>query len=621
LFSADFIHLHTGALEVTMHERQFKASLLPIMVIIFCILMVGIVAGAFALNRQSQAVTVRRVPEDYPTIQAAIQAADPADLIEVQAGTYNENLVLDRPVTLTAATFDAANPANNTTVINGGDGVTMTVPPNLTQMPIVRGFVIQSNSGGIQAASPFIVEFSFFLGSSDQVSYQWGAGGINRNNVYFKPGDDAIHLDHTDRPLLIENNRILYATDDGIEANLQDKPSPPAIVDINIWNNIIIGSRDDGIQLIDFPGAPQDTNRRFVIVGNLIANSQKAGIGLMPNASSVEDFSGADLIEPVRIFNNTFYGNNHGISGGDNLVAFNNIIVNSTGRGIWRAEGPPGSNSAVSYTLFFNNTLDADQSAIGPGIVTGQDPLFSAPPNPGPDGAWETVDDDFSGLLLQASSPAIDKGITQYTTVSGELVPANELTGFIGAAPDLGWREFGSPIVITPTASPIPSPTLAVSPTVLLPTLTQPFTVIPPTATVVTVAPPPTATVLTPTPNLPTVTPTPTLPSPPTITTTPTTPQLSLLSVTPNSGQANTTINVTLSGTGFEDSGTVSFEGGQGTAPQVTRVEVVNANTIVITVNTAVDAGAATQVWDVRVTNPNNTSAVLPDAFTVNVGP
>jgi hypothetical protein len=65
----------------------------------------------------------------------------------------------------------------------------------------------------------------------------------------------------------------------------------------------------------------------------------------------------------------------------------------------------------------------------------------------------------------------------------------------------------------------------------------------------------------------------------------------------------------------------VIFEGAQGTAPQVTGTQVVNANTIVITVNTAVATGATTQVWDVRVTNPNNTFAVLTDAFTVTVVP
>src|SRR5688500_6168702 len=218
-----------------MHERQFKASLLPIMVIIFCILMIGVIAGAFALNRQRQAVTVLRVPEDYPTIQSAINAAEPADIIQVQAGTYNENLILDRPVTLTAAVFDSANPANNRTILEGGGGATITIPPNLTQMPTVRGFVIRSNNVGIQSSSPCIIEFNYFLASSDQVNYQWGAGGANRNHVYFKPGDDAIHLDNTDRPLLIENNRIMYATDDGTEINPQDKPSPPPHHALNNW--------------------------------------------------------------------------------------------------------------------------------------------------------------------------------------------------------------------------------------------------------------------------------------------------------------------------------------------------------------------------------------------------
>jgi hypothetical protein len=96
---------------------------------------------------------------------------------------------------------------------------------------------------------------------------------------------------------------------------------------------------------------------------------------------------------------------------------------------------------------------------------------------------------------------------------------------------------------------------------------------------------------------------------------------LNILSITPNTADANTTVNLTLAGTGFANGATVAFEGGQGTAPQVTGTQVVNANTIVITVNAAVDAGATTQVWDVRVTNPSNAFAVLTDAFTVIVPP
>jgi hypothetical protein len=335
----------------------------------------------------------------------------------------------------------------------------------------------------------------------------------------------------------------------------------------------------------------------------------------MPNANSVEDFSGADMAEAIRVFNNTFYGNNHGIVGGDNLVAFNNIIVNSPGRGIYRVQGEPGENAAVAYTLFFNNSVDADQTVLGAGIISGQDPRFVAAPNPGADGAWETVDDDFSGLLLQGSSPAIDRGVAQLIAASGEAIPPNPISGFIGAAPDLGWREFGSPIVITPTASPIPSPTFA-TPTI---PLTFTFTPISPTPTVATLTPVPS---VTPPPPSPTVAlPTFTAPPPATATIAPT-PQPTIQSITPNTAPPNTTVNVTITGADFVNGAVVSFEGGQGTPPQVTTpAQVVNPTTIVITVNTTVDTSFGTQAWDVRVTNPNNTTTVVPDAFTVTITP
>lgn len=598
-----------------MFDRPINRSLWTIAAIIVCIILIGVAAGVLAMNRREQAMTVLRVPQDYATIQAAINAAQDGDIIQVRAGTYTENLLIDKAVVLTAEAFDAANPTINTTVINGGSGVaTITIAPNLLQWPAIRGFVIQGGNNGIHASSPFIAQFNFFHSSVIAVNYQWGSGGSNHNNIYFKAGDDAIHLEGTDRPLLIENNRILYSGDDGIEVHLSDKPSPPGPMEINIWNNMIIGSREDGIQLIDYPDDPQDTNRRLVIVGNLIANNFKAGLGLTANANPIEDLSGADMQEAVHVFNNTFYGNNHGISGGDNLVAFNNIIVNSTARGMWRVQGEPGSNSIVAYSLFNNNVVDAAETAVGEGTVVQQDPLFVAAPNPGPDGAWETVDDDFSGLLLQGNSPAIDRGTVQYVPASGEPIPPAPISGFLGAAPDLGWREFGSPIVITPTASPIPSPTLVVSLTPV-PTFTFTFTAIPATPTVFTVTPIPTITALPATPTVITVAATSTLSAAPSITPTP---QPVILDLTPDTLPPNTTENVTITGSGFTPDGvTVAFEGGQGTLPQVESAQAVSSTTIVVRVKTSADTGE----WDVRVTNSNNSTTVLADAFTVAVSP
>lgn len=77
-------------------------------------------------------------------------------------------------------------------------------------------------------------------------------------------------------------------------------------------------------------------------------------------------------------------------------------------------------------------------------------------------------------------------------------------------------------------------------------------------------------------------------------------------------------MNLTLTGSAFVNGSVVLFEGGQGTIiPQVVASQVVNPTTIVITVNVTADPAFGTQLWDVRVTRPDTSTAVLLDAFTV----
>lgn len=61
----------------------------------------------------------------------------------------------------------------------------------------------------------------------------------------------------------------------------------------------------------------------------------------------------------------------------------------------------------------------------------------------------------------------------------------------------------------------------------------------------------------------------------------------------------------------------MSFEGGQGLPQEVVAVQVVNPNTLMVTVNAKNDGALGQQVWDIRVTNPDTSSAILADAFTV----
>jgi hypothetical protein len=373
----------------------------------------------------------------------AINAANVGDTIIVRPGTYNESLLLNKAITLTAESYDSTNPANNNTIIDGGGAAAIiAIPPGVSPMPTLRGFVIRNGDDGIRPNSEFVVEYCYFTEAVDLIDYEVGSGGITRHNLFFAASDDALDLDNQINPLLIEHNRLLYSTQDGIEIRLQDTTAPTQLLDITIRYNEIIGSGEDGIQFIDYTGEPQDTNRRFFIHNNLFANNQMAGIGLMPNEQTDEDYAGADIIEAIRVYHNTFYGHDYGISGGDNLVAFNNIIANSTTLAVSRVQGSPGDNSVVAETLFFSNGSDHTESVLGPGNLFDQDPLFIALPSPGVDGQFGTLDDDFSGLVLQAGSPAIDAGITQFTAVTGELIPPAPITTYNGLAPDLGWKEY-----------------------------------------------------------------------------------------------------------------------------------------------------------------------------------
>ena len=376
-----------------------------------------------------------QVPQDHPTIQAAINAASPGDTILVASGIYNENLIIDRSVSIVAGSFDPADPRINTTILDGGRGTVISVKAGVAPGPSFTGLVIRNGKDGIFTRSPIFVDHSYLTGNVDSLQYVSGAGGIAWDNVFEASIDDAIDINHPIKDFTIQDNEILQSGGDGIEIRLNDDPITDSVA-ITIRGNRIVQSHTDGIQLIDYF---QDTNRVFTIERNLIRGNGKAGIGLLDNGQSGEDFRGASIRERIHVFHNTFVGNDHGVSGGDNLIALNNIF-----QGHVLALKNVDADSIASYNLFWNNTTDFQESSVDQATSLFADPLLGGNDRLGP------------------GSSAIDAG-TAHFEWRGEVVMDQPPSSYVGAAPDLGWFERGTLTNQAPSIEAInfspPSPT------------------------------------------------------------------------------------------------------------------------------------------------------------------
>lgn len=393
-------------------------------------LMVGLV------SLPSRAAVTLRVPEDHSTIQSAINAASAGDVIDIAPGTYAENLTLNKSVTLRARIHDPVDLRNNSTILDGRGSTVVTIPSGLTPGPSLTGLVIRNGNDGISARSFYSVQSTYFLGSDDAIDNEGGARGYIGNNLFENPGDDAVDLDHP-RDVTIEGNVMLGARQDGIEIRIHDD-SIATRADVVIRDNEIRGSGQDGIQLIDYY---QDTNRRFIIERNLILDNGRAGIGLLDKENSTEDYRAASIRERIHVFHNTLVGNNHGISGGDNLIALNNIFQSHA-----LAVKNVDASSILGHQLFWNNTTDTQGSVVDQPTTVHADPLLDASYRPA------------------TGSPAIDAG-TAFFEWGGEVVMNQPSSAFQGSAPDLGWFEGALPAPDpTPEPTPDPIPTLDATP-------------------------------------------------------------------------------------------------------------------------------------------------------------
>jgi len=389
-------------------------------------------------------------PTGYPTVQEAVDASADGDVIEIAPGTYRENVRI-RGTDLTLQSLgDVAG-----TVIEGvpevDDGGTPEDPSDdeMVQVAVVEvramdslpgteptnvvliGLTVTGGDSGVNIRPNAHVELldSRIVGNSDGVELE-GRGETDkafaratvRRCLIEENDDDGVDVDQR-AELWIEDSIIRNNVQDGIEIRLQDNQFEPTDrIENVILRNRITGNGQDGLQLIDYYAL---TPRAFRVERNLIAGNLSSGLGMMCEERTIETFEACAIEERVELVHNTFSGNDHGLTGGANLIGVSNVFVGHTNIAVKNVVAP----SLLTRSLFHGNGVDHEGTALGPA-------LFADP----------QLDADF---LPGAGSPAVDAGIAKLS-VSGEEI-LDLACDYSGLAPDLGARERddGPPLLMT----------------------------------------------------------------------------------------------------------------------------------------------------------------------------
>jgi len=354
------------------------------------------------------------VPADYPTIQNAIDAAADADTVLVAPGTYHERLVIDgKAITLASWFYTNCRQerVEETIVDGGGGGAVIRVNASANGSRII-GLTVQNGNDGILAYATIHVLNSRIINNADGIDYE-GGGGVCCNNLLAHNTDDGVDLDGA-CDVAIMWNTIRDNDDDGIEIRLHDYTGPT--LNVNICENLLLRNGEDGVQLIDYPGL---SDRVFRIERNIFVDTAMAALGCMADGNSNENLSGAPLPERVHLTGNTFVGNHYGVTGGANLIALNNMFVDTVNTALRNLTG----DSIAAYNLFWQNTVDYENSVVDLPCTMHADPL---------------LDPDYRPT---SSSAAIDAAVAAFTW-HGELVHEAPEWSYWGMDPDLGAREY-----------------------------------------------------------------------------------------------------------------------------------------------------------------------------------
>jgi len=198
--------------------------------------------------------TTIRVPEDYPAIQEAINAATPGDTISVSNGTYYEHITVNKSLTL-------AGESRCTTIIDGSlNGTIIELVADNVQL---SEFTIRNGKRGIliHSGGNTLSHNNITMNEFEGVAVENSIGNVVANNMIGFNGEDGIYMINTSNTALLSN---LIASNNWTGVHIEASSS-----DI-IYNNTLCNNTIFGLRL--------DDSTNMSVVGNTLYWNAKAGV-------------------------------------------------------------------------------------------------------------------------------------------------------------------------------------------------------------------------------------------------------------------------------------------------------------------------------------------------------
>ena len=390
---------------------------------------------------------VRRVPHDYASIQAAVDASRDGDEVLVFPGTYAENVNVGRRIVTLRS---AAGPATTVVDGSGNEASVLTYRVDGRATCVLDGFHITGglarDGGGVNAhGSDLLIRNCRFsqneaVDSGGAVYHQ--AGTLEIDNCEFDANrgsiGGAVALNGTDGWItssLFERNTSNVSGAVSIESARIELKHTDFIRNRSFGSGgaLRIHEADGAVAYCKFVGQSAESAGGVGLIQ--YANVAFQGSLFVGNLAGGEGGGFRTFASEVTL-NSCTFSENVGEEGGSIAAPFNTTILaeNSIFWNSW-----PETVSLGSSTFLAANCL-SDEELPGKNNLL-ESPQFVRPLSLGPDALWGTDDDDFGDQRLSSGSPAIDMGSTE-TLVSALDVDLDDNARHVCDRLDIGAYEF-----------------------------------------------------------------------------------------------------------------------------------------------------------------------------------